>query len=82
MTVRTSVTLSPELLASMDRAAGNECSRSQFIGQVVRDFLRRADREARRVQEVARLNAIADGRLGEPPDVEDYSAQVGDEFEP
>ncbi|MBE7517657.1 MAG: hypothetical protein HS107_00250 [Thermoflexaceae bacterium] len=47
MTVKTSVTLSPELLASIDRAAGNECSRSRFIEQVVRDFLRRADREAR-----------------------------------
>ncbi len=82
MKIKTSVTLSPEVLASIDRIAGHECSRSQFIERVVRDYLRRADREAQRTREIGLLNAIADGRLGEPPDVEDYSAEVGDEFEP
>ncbi len=82
MKVKTSVTLSPEVLASIDRVAGRECSRSEFIERVVRDYVRRTEREARRAREIELLNAIAEGRLGEPPDVEDYSAEVGDEFEP
>ena len=81
MKVKTSVTLSEELLRDIDRSVAGGRSRSQFIERAVSDYIRRRERDARRTREIELLNAIADGTLGEPPDVEDYSAEVGDEIE-
>jgi metal-responsive CopG/Arc/MetJ family transcriptional regulator len=81
MKVKTSVTLSPGVLAAIDRVAGKGCSRSEFIERAVQDYVRRTEREARRAKEIELLNAIAEGRLGEPSDVLDYTAPITYEVE-
>jgi metal-responsive CopG/Arc/MetJ family transcriptional regulator len=84
MRVKTSVTLSPELLAAIDRSSGGSRRRSEFIEQVVGTFLKEKEREERSAREIALLNLIAAGKLGELPDVTDYSVQwweLGDDVE-
>jgi metal-responsive CopG/Arc/MetJ family transcriptional regulator len=76
MKVKTSLSLSPDLLAELDELAGPDVSRSSYIEQVLRDFvdgLRRAQREARDIELIkkhaAELNA-------EALDVLSYQADV------
>jgi metal-responsive CopG/Arc/MetJ family transcriptional regulator len=83
MKVKTSVTLSRELLAAIEKRCHGESSRSEFLERAAWDVLRAAERTERDARETAILNAIADGKLGELPDVLDYSiphSQLGDEF--
>jgi metal-responsive CopG/Arc/MetJ family transcriptional regulator len=83
MKVKTSVTLSPELLAAIDRTCQGRASRSEFLERVAWESIRRAERADRDAREIEILNAISDGELGELPDVLDYSIpywKVGDEF--
>ena len=47
MKVKTSVTLSPEILQQIDCEAGQSSSRSQFIEQVLAGYFRQQRREAR-----------------------------------
>lgn len=75
MKVKTSVTLSPEVLAGIDEFAG-EMSRSEFIEQVVCRYFREARRAAHYDREVAILNGIASGTIAEPGDVLDYTAPI------
>ncbi len=59
MKVKTSITLSEDLLAELDRVAGGE-SRSALIEAVLRRYLKGRERETEEDREVERLNAIAD----------------------
>jgi metal-responsive CopG/Arc/MetJ family transcriptional regulator len=82
MKVKTSVSLSKELLAAIDEVAGQDRSRSAVLEEAAREWLRRRRREADFAEEVVRLNAIVDGP--EPPDVMEYSVDpldLGDPFE-
>ncbi len=58
MKVKTSVTLSEELLARLDACSGS-AGRSQLIEELVLEGLRRRERDAAREREVAILNRLA-----------------------
>lgn len=60
MKEKTSVTLSPEILVGIDRLAGSRRSRSAFIENVLRQYLRDRVRSERRAHDLAILNRYAD----------------------
>jgi len=60
MKEKTSVTLSPEILVGIDRLAGNKRSRSAFIEDVLRQYLRERVKAERRARDLAILNRYAD----------------------
>jgi metal-responsive CopG/Arc/MetJ family transcriptional regulator len=59
MKEKTSVTLSPEVLAGIDRLAGSKRSRSAFIEDVLRQYLRDKTRAERSARDLAILNKYA-----------------------
>jgi metal-responsive CopG/Arc/MetJ family transcriptional regulator len=59
MKEKTSVTLSPEVLTGIDRLAGPKRSRSAFIEDVLRQYLRDREKAARRARDFAILNKFA-----------------------
>lgn len=77
MKEKTSVTLSPEVLAGIDRLAGTKYSRSAVIERVLRRYLREKARAATQARDLALLNDAADSLNLEALDVLDY--QVSDE---
>ncbi|HYM77872.1 MAG TPA: ribbon-helix-helix protein, CopG family [Candidatus Dormibacteraeota bacterium] len=60
MKEKTSVTLSPEILVGIDRLAGSKRSRSAFIEDVLRQYLRERLKAERRARDLAILNRYAD----------------------
>lgn len=77
MKEKTSVTLSPEVLAGIDRLAGTKHSRSAVIERVLRRYLREKARTATQARDLVLLNDAADSLNLEAADVLDY--QVGNE---
>lgn len=59
MKVKTSVSLSDDLLRRIDERVGEPRRRSDFIEKAVRDHLRRLEREEDEEAEIERLNRIA-----------------------
>jgi metal-responsive CopG/Arc/MetJ family transcriptional regulator len=59
MKEKTSVTLSPEVLTGIDRLAGSKRSRSAFIEDVLRQYLRDKTRAERSARDLAILNKYA-----------------------
>jgi len=74
MKEKTSVTLSPEVLAGIDRLAGSRLSRSAFIEEVLRRYLNEEERARRNAREVKLLNRAADALNREAEDVLEYQA--------
>ena len=60
MKEKTSVTLSPEILVGIDRLTGSKRSRSAFIEDVLRKYLRERLKAERRERDLAILNRYAD----------------------
>ena len=60
MKEKTSVTLSKDVLAQIDRIAGSRLSRSSFIERVLRRYIRERARKALHARDLARINAAAD----------------------
>ncbi|HET8891578.1 MAG TPA: ribbon-helix-helix protein, CopG family [Candidatus Angelobacter sp.] len=77
MKEKTSVTLSPEVLAGIDRLAGTKHSRSAVIERVLKRYLREKAQAAAQARDLALLNDAADSLNEEAADVLDY--QAGDE---
>ena len=77
MKEKTSVTLSPEVLAGIDRLAGTKHSRSAVIEHVLRRYLREKERCRRRGPRLRLINEAADSLNLEAAEVLDY--QAGDE---
>lgn len=77
MKEKTSVTLSPEVLAGIDRLAGTKYSRSAVIERVLRRYLRQRERLATEARDLTLLNDAAGSLNLEAADVLDY--QAGDE---
>jgi|GEM_PF-4267323 len=75
MKVKTSVSLSPDVLEELDEVTG-AAGRSAFIERLVREYLRARRRAHDFDRQVALLNAIADS--AEPPAA---AAQAVDPFE-
>jgi metal-responsive CopG/Arc/MetJ family transcriptional regulator len=74
MKEKTSVTLSPEILAGIDRLAGTKHSRSAVIERVLRRYLREKERAAREARDLKLINDAAESLNLEAAEVLDYQA--------
>jgi metal-responsive CopG/Arc/MetJ family transcriptional regulator len=74
MKEKTSITLSGDVLAAIDRVAGSKQSRSAFIERVLREFLRERARAAVQARDLELINAAAERLNAEAADVLEYQA--------
>ena len=81
MKVKTSVTLSPELLAAIDRDCQGKASRSAFLERVAWESIRSAERAERDVRDIAIINANAERLNREALDVLEMQAAWFDAVE-
>jgi metal-responsive CopG/Arc/MetJ family transcriptional regulator len=71
-----SITLSTDLLLTIDRLIGSESSRSAFIEKVLRNHLRELECQAIHQRDFELINANADYLNREAEDVLRYQAEV------
>jgi metal-responsive CopG/Arc/MetJ family transcriptional regulator len=71
MKEKTSITLSSDLLADIDRVAGSR-SRSAFIERVLRKYLNQRARAARDAQDIEKINKAAESLNAEAAEVLEY----------
>jgi metal-responsive CopG/Arc/MetJ family transcriptional regulator len=71
---KTSITLSKEVLARIDRLAGSKQSRSAFIEAVLTEYLRRQARAQVETRDLELLNKAADELSAEVEDILGYQA--------
>jgi metal-responsive CopG/Arc/MetJ family transcriptional regulator len=76
MKEKTSITLSSDILAQVDRTAGSKASRSAFIENVLREYFKAKVREAINARDVELINANADYLNREMEDVLQYQAPL------
>lgn len=74
MKEKTSITLSEEVVAGIDKLAGNKYSRSALIERVLRRYLRERAYIAAQQRDLALLNEAAENLNLEAADVLDYQA--------
>jgi metal-responsive CopG/Arc/MetJ family transcriptional regulator len=74
MKEKTSITLSKDVLAGIDRLAGSRHSRSAFIERVLRKYLRERARNAAHARDLARINDAAAKLNAEAMDVLTYQS--------
>jgi metal-responsive CopG/Arc/MetJ family transcriptional regulator len=72
MKEKTSITLSSDVLARIDRLAGSKQSRSAFIERVLRRYLQDRARALVEARDLMRINAAFDRLNSEASDVLDY----------
>ena len=76
MKLKTSVTLSEDVLTRVARASRKGESRSQTLERLVREGLRARERRAIDEEELARINRHADQLNAEALDVLDYQGEM------
>ncbi|MFZ0394708.1 MAG: hypothetical protein WCF17_11115 [Terracidiphilus sp.] len=76
MKEKTSVTLSSDILAELDREAGRKASRSAVIETILREHFRKKVREAIQARDLELINANADYLNSEAMDVLRYQAPI------
>jgi metal-responsive CopG/Arc/MetJ family transcriptional regulator len=76
MKEKTSITLSSDILAQVDRNAGSKASRSAFIESVLREYFKAKVREAINARDLELINANADYLNREMEDVLKYQAPL------
>ena len=74
MKVKTSITLSKELLAEIDSLVEPDSSRSAFIEGALRSFLQQRRYAAAEARDLRRLNRYADQLNAEAADIREYQA--------
>ena len=74
MKEKTSITLSPEVLAQLARHAGSGQSRSAYIERVLRQHFRRKERAQAQARDIERINAAAERLNAAAEDVLEYQA--------
>ena len=72
MKEKTSVTLSSDLLAGLDRLAGGKSSRSALIESILREYLRSQKRKVLHARDLQRINEAADRLNAEAEDTLAY----------
>lgn len=72
MKEKTSVTLSSDILADIDRLAGSKYSRSGLIERILRRYLRDRARAEAQARDLERLNRAAERLNLEAADVLEY----------
>jgi len=75
MKVKTSITLSPDILRAIDEFAADDSNRSRVIERAVREFFARHQRAIREQRDLEILNRTADGLNREAEDVMAYQAE-------
>jgi len=76
MKEKTSITLSSDVLAQVDRNAGSKASRSAFIENVLREYFKAKVRAAINARDLELINANADYLNREMEDVLEYQAPI------
>ena len=76
MKEKTSITLSSDLLAEIDRRAGSKGSRSAFIEEVLRNYFKERVRRAVHARDLELINANAEALNREMEDVLKYQAPL------
>lgn len=76
MKIKTSITLSDDLLKSMDDILGDRINRSQFIEEAVREYIERRIHRKRDLADLDILNKKADKLNKEAADVLSYQVDV------
>ena len=74
MKKKTSITLSPEVLAQVDRLAGSRMSRLAVIEQVLRRYLRERSRGRIHTRDLKRINSAAERLNREAAKVLEFQA--------
>jgi metal-responsive CopG/Arc/MetJ family transcriptional regulator len=82
MKTKITITISTDLLLSIDRHIGSDGSRSAFIEQVLSDHLQKLSREAIHQRDLELINANADYLNREAEDVLRYQADVFADWTP
>ena len=77
MKEKTSITLSPDILAKVDNLAGSKLSRSALIEQVLRNYFRERARRRMQARDLERINAAADRLNSEAAEVLEYQSSEG-----
>ena len=77
MKEKTSITLSPDVLAGIDRLAGSKHSRSAVIEHALRRYLREHARTRMQARDLEQLDRAADELNAEAADVLDYQTTEG-----
>ena len=78
MKSKTSLTLSEDLIVSLDRIAGPKQSRSAFIERILRDFVDQRAQERRNSREAAAINRHAEKLNIEMSDAMSFQATSTD----
>lgn len=79
MKVKTSITLSQDILKALAKHAGSGASRSAYIERVLRAHFRRKARAAAQARDVERINAAAARLNAEAEDVLTFQAPWSDD---
>jgi metal-responsive CopG/Arc/MetJ family transcriptional regulator len=79
MKSKTSLTLSEDLVASIDKLAGPKASRSAYIEQILREFVDRRVQARKGAREVAAINRHAAELNSEMSDALSFQVNSGDE---
>ena len=79
MKTKTSLTLSEDLVATLDRLAGPKLSRSSFVEQILRDFVEGRAQARREAREVAAINRHAAELNAEMKDALSFQVGFSDE---
>jgi metal-responsive CopG/Arc/MetJ family transcriptional regulator len=77
MKVKTSLTLSEDLVASIDKLAGTKISRSALIEQILRESLARRAQARKNARDVAAINRHAARLNAEMSDALSFQAPSG-----
>jgi metal-responsive CopG/Arc/MetJ family transcriptional regulator len=79
MKAKISLTLSEDLIASIDKLAGTKVSRSAYIEQILREFVNRRVQARKEAREVAAINRHAEQLNAEMSDALSFQVNVADE---
>ena len=79
MKAKTSLTLSEDLIASIDKLAGPKVSRSAYIEQILREFVNRRAQARKNAREVAAINRHAAQLNAEMSDALTFQVNTADE---
>jgi metal-responsive CopG/Arc/MetJ family transcriptional regulator len=79
MKMKTSLTLSEDLVASIDKLAGPKVSRSAYIETILRDFIDRRAQARKDAREVAAINRHAARLNAEMSDALSFQVNSADE---
>ena len=79
MKAKTSLTLSADLVASIDKPAGPKVSRSAYIEQILRGFIERCAQARKDVRETLSINRHSAQLNAEMADALSFQASLADE---